>query len=142
MAGRVNTGTTKSESVTGDNGYLVLILTLGWAGSAILFFTLFSMWRQIIKIERLGFKSDITRAAKTVFIIGAISLYGWNWLNGASSMAFWLLMGRALVPAITPAQLARLRLLAQKKAEMEATPAVSAGALARKSAPLQSEAAT
>lgn len=108
LGSRVNTGSFASQAVFGDNGYFDLILTFGWLGSIAFGCALYLAWRQIRNLERIGFRNDISMAAKTAFIVGGITLYGWNWVNGSASLLFWMLIGRALSPVVTPAQLAVL----------------------------------
>lgn len=98
LAGRVNTGTSESTAVIGDNGYLEILLTFGWLGSAAFFYALVLMWTNARHAEKLGFQTESIAVFKALFVTGAVVLMVGNWFASSGSLVFAMFAGFALVP--------------------------------------------
>jgi len=108
LAGRVNTGGLDSQAVIGDNGYLEILLTFGWIGSACFFYGLALIWINLRDLEKSGHRSDAIMMSKALMVTGAVVLMVGNWLVGPGAIVFCLFVGYAMVPGNKLEELRRL----------------------------------
>lgn len=99
LAGRVNTGAVEAGAVIGDNGYLSIMISLGWIGGACFFYGFYLIWRQVQHYEKMGLHSIVLMMFKTLFVTGAIALIAGDWISGPGSVVFAIFCGFAVNPA-------------------------------------------
>ncbi len=96
LAGRLNTGTTESEAVIGDNGYLELLTAFGVPGGLLFATAFFLLWRHLSMCSRFGLVDDYLAMARTFFIVLLIGLLAGDFFSGLSVM--FIAFGQALSP--------------------------------------------
>ena len=96
LAGRLNTGTTESEALIGDNGYLELLTAFGVPGGPPLAAAFFLLWRHLAACSRFGLVDDYLAMARTFFIVLAIGMLAGDFFSGLSVM--FIAFGQALSP--------------------------------------------
>ena len=96
LAGRLNTGTTESEAVIGDNGYLELLTAFGVPGGLLFAAAFFLLWRHLSMCSRFGLVDDYLAMARTFFLVLLIGLLAGDFFSGLSVM--FIAFGQALSP--------------------------------------------
>jgi putative inorganic carbon (HCO3(-)) transporter len=99
LAGRVNTGEVEAGAVIGDNGYLSILITLGWIGGACFFYGFYLVWRQVQRYVAMGLHSVVLMMFRTLFVTGAVALIAGDWISGPGSVVFAIFCGFAVNPA-------------------------------------------
>jgi putative inorganic carbon (hco3(-)) transporter len=98
LGGRLNSGSVKSESVIGDNGYFEVLTSVGVPGGICLAAAFFLLWRHLSICARFGFADDYIALSRTFLIVFVIGMFIGNYFSGLSVM--WIVFGRALSPTI------------------------------------------
>ena len=96
LAGRLNTGTSESEALIGDNGYLELLTAFGVPGGLLLAAAFFLLWCHLSMCSRFGLVDDYLAMARTFFIVLAIGMLAGDFFSGLSVM--FIAFGQALSP--------------------------------------------
>ena len=96
LAGRLNTGTTDSAAVIGDNGYLEVITSFGVPGGLLLAAAFFLVWSHLSACSRFGLLDDYLGMSRTFFVVFLIGMLAGNYFCGLTSM--WIAFGQALSP--------------------------------------------
>lgn len=98
LAGRVNTGAVEAGAVIGDNGYLSIMLSLGWIGGACFFYGFYLIWKHVQRFVAMGIQSMVLMTFKTLFVTGAVALIAGDWISGPGSVVFSIFCGFAVNP--------------------------------------------
>lgn len=96
LAGRLNTGSSDSEALIGDNGYLELLTALGVPGGLLLTAAFFLLWRHLSACSRFGLVDDYLAMARTFFVVLLIGMLAGDYFSGLSVM--FIAFGQALSP--------------------------------------------
>jgi hypothetical protein len=91
LAGRLNTGTTDSAAVIGDN-----ITSFGVPGGLLLAAAFFLVWNHLSACSRFGLVDDYLGISRTFFVVFLIGMLAGNYFCGLTSM--WIAFGQALSP--------------------------------------------
>lgn len=122
LAGRVNTGQVEAGALIGDNGYLSILLSLGWVGGVCFFYAFVLIWRQVHQFERMGLRTEALMMFKTFFVTGAVALIAGDWFSGPGSAVFAIFCGFALNPARALRHLKERRAALRRPAPEDPTP--------------------
>lgn len=115
LAGRVNTGAVEAGAVIGDNGYLSIMVSLGWIGGFCFFYAFYLIWKQVQRFVAMGVQSIVLMMFKTLFVTGAVALIAGDWISGPGSVVFAIFCGFAVNP-VRAIQLIRERSRAARAA--------------------------
>ncbi len=101
LGGRIVTGTLETGAAIGDNGYFSIIFSFGWIGAGCFFFAFYLMWRQVLRFEKAGVRSESLMMFKALLVTGAVVLLAGDWLAGPGSAVFFIFAGFAVYPLRT-----------------------------------------
>jgi O-antigen ligase len=116
LGGRLNTGSVWNNNVvTGDNGYLEVLTSLGLPGGLLFAAGFVLLWRHLSTCCRFGLRDDYVDLGRTFLVVFLIGMLAGNFFSGLSVM--WIAFGQTL----SPRTLEKLMLIDNPDFEVRAT---------------------